>query len=187
MKENRNRTGVLKLAMALAILAAATAAFAQQEPAVTQVADGFSRVELAAGYTFTWKIVGSEIEATVSAPTTGWVAIGFNPANRMQGATYVIGYVQGTNVNIRHDWGHMPTGHQPVTQAGGTSRVTVLGGREQGGRTDLSFRMPLNPGDRFYSPLKVGEKNTIIWAFGPNGADNYTAYHAQRGAFVVQF
>ena len=136
---------------------------------------------------FEWQIDGEEIAATVSAPTTGWVAIGFNPTNRMQGATYVIGYVQGTSVSIRHDWGHTPTGHQAVTAAGGTSRITVVGGSESNGRTELSFRLPLNPGDRFFSPLKVGEANSVIWAFGPNGGDNYTAYHAQRGAAVVEF
>ncbi|TVR57188.1 MAG: hypothetical protein EA426_12600 [Spirochaetaceae bacterium] len=160
---------------------------AQQRPDVEQTADGLNRIELESGFTFTWKIDGDEIEATISAPTTGWVSVGFNPTNRMQGATYVIGYVQGENVSIRHDWGHTPTGHQAVTAAGGTSRVTSLGGREQAGRTELSFKLPLDPGDRFFSALKAGEENTVIWAFGPNGSNNYTAYHAQRGAFVTGF
>ena len=176
----------IALAVAMAFALAATAQ-AQQPPPVTRTDDGLSRIELATGFVFTWKIVDEHIEATVSAPTTGWVAIGFNPVNRMQGATYVIGYVQGSDVAIRHDWGTSPTSHRDVVAAGGVSRVTALGGKEEGGRTEISFRLPLDPGDRFFSPIRPGAVNTVIWAFGPNGADNFTSIHRQLGSFAVTF
>ena len=162
-------------------------AVAQPRPTVTDAGDGWNRAELGGGFVFEWTIDGEEIEGKVSAPTTGWVSIGFNPTNRMQGATYVIGYVRNNTVNMRHDWGHSPTGHQAVTTAGGTSRLITLGGSEQGGRTELHFRLPMDPGDRFFSPIKAGETNTVIWAFGPNGSNNYTAYHAERGAATIDF
>lgn len=161
--------------------------YAQVRPEVVQLADGLQRISLESGFTFEWRIVDDEIEATISAPTTGWVAIGFNPTNRMRGATFIIGYVQDGTVHIRHDWGHAPTGHREVTSVGGTSRVTSLGGSEQDGTTELSFRLPLDPGDRFFSPLKAGDDNRVIWAFGRNGANNYTSHHVERGAFVTGF
>lgn len=179
--------GSRALIAAMMMVLAAGLAVAQPQPSVTDAGDGWSRAELGGGFVFEWTVDGDEIEGKISAPTTGWVAIGFNPTNRMQGATYVIGYVQNNTVNMRHDWGHTPTGHQAVTAAGGTSRLTAIGGSERNGRTELHFRLPMNPGDRFFSPIKAGERNTVIWAFGPNGSNNYTAYHAQRGAVTIAF
>ncbi|MBN2050378.1 MAG: DOMON domain-containing protein [Spirochaetales bacterium] len=177
---------ILRITLSLLLLFTAAGLFAQQ-PAVSSVAGGFSRVEADSGYTFTWKIVGNEIEATMSAPTTGWVAVGFNPTNKMQGATYVIGYVKDGTAQLRHDWGHSPIGHRAVTDMGGVSRVTLISGREENGRTELSFRLPLNPGDQYFTPIKAGERNTVIWAFGSNNGDNYTAKHTKRGSLVLNF
>lgn len=185
MKARKRR--VMSSLVALLILAGAIAAHAQQRPDVAEGDDGFSTIELDSGFTFRWKIDGDEIEAIISGPTTGWVSVGFNPQNRMQGGTYVIGYVQRGEVNMRHDWGHSATGHRAVTDMGGTSRLTSLGGSEEGGVTELSFRLPLDPGDRYFSPIRTGETNTVIWAFGQNGANSFTAYHAQRGTILVDF
>lgn len=186
-KSTVKKLRVVQVVVILVFTLAAMAVQARQRPDVQKLVDGFQRIELDSGYTFEWKIDGDEMEATISAPTTGWVAIGFNPTNRMQGATFVIGYVQNGNVNMRHDWGHAPTSHRAVTSVGGTNRVTSLGGREQDGRTELSFRLPLDPGDRFFSALKAGEDNTVIWSFGRNGDKNYSARHVERGAFVAGF
>lgn len=177
---------VHRLAVVTFVLLVATAGvFAGGQPEVEVGEDGVKSVE-SDGLVFQWIIDGDEIEVTISAPTTGWVSVGFNPQRRMAGATYVIGYVAGGEVHVRHDYGNAPTAHRPVVDLGGTSRVTAIGGREVDGRTEISFRLPLDPGGDFYTPIVAGERNTVIWAIGPAGAKNFTAYHARRGSFSVE-
>ena len=169
----------------LVLLVVAAGAYAGGQPEVSVDDDGMKSVE-ADGLAFEWRIDDDEIEVTISAPTTGWVSVGFNPERRMAGATYVIGYVDGDEVHVRHDYGNAPTAHRSVVDLGGTSRIRPTGGREANGRTEISFRLPLDPGDEFYAPIVPGSENTIIWAYGSDGAKSFTAYHERRGSFTVE-
>ena len=55
--------------------------------------DDYKQIE-SAGITFKWKIIGDRLHVTILAPTKGWVAVGFNPKQMMQGADIIIGYVK---------------------------------------------------------------------------------------------
>lgn len=167
------------------LLVVASHAYAGGEPEISVGDGGLKSVE-ANGFVFEWRIDADEIEVTMSAPTTGWVSVGFNPERRMAGATYVIGYVDGDEAHVRHDYGNAPTSHSSVVDLGGTSRVSAADGQEADGRTEISFRLPLDPGDEFYAPIVPGSENTVIWAYGSDGAKNFTAYHARRGSFTVE-
>ena len=49
---------------------------------------------------FSWTIEGDLIHVLLQAKTTGWVAIGFDPENAMQGANIIIGAVKDGKVDI---------------------------------------------------------------------------------------
>lgn len=65
----------------------------------------------------------------------------------MQDANIIIGYVSGSDVFIRDDYGSGPTAHQADTAGGGTEDLSDPGGTESGGVTEISFRIPLDSGD----------------------------------------
>lgn len=58
---------------------------------------------------------GDQPEVILSAPTEGWVAVAFNPTEMMQGANFIIGYVQDGQVYIRNDYGNWHTERKTIS------------------------------------------------------------------------
>jgi len=130
--------------------------------------------------TFTWKPEGENLNATVSAPTTGWVAVGFDPAVVMKDANLVIGYVEDGEVFIRDDYGDTLFGHDADVNGGGRDDVTNKQGKEEGGITEISFTIPLDSGDERDRKLVTGETHKVLFAYGPDGADDFFTKHEVR-------
>ncbi len=120
--------------------------------------------------------------AYMEAPTSGWVSIGFDPDNRMQGANYIIGAVVNGELDIMDAWGVTPTGpnHPPDEQLGGTDDIVAAAGVERDGRTIIEFQIPLDSGDPYDKPLSPGGTYTILVAFG--SSNDMFSYHSFRDA-----
>jgi len=133
----------------------------------------------AGGVTMRWSVVGSDLSVTLSAVTSGWVAVGFKPTVGMQNANFIIGYVSGGTAVIEDNFGTSPSEHVADT----IQNVTNKSGSEAGGITEISFQIPLNSGDAQDQPLAVGESCNIILAHGP--ADNFTSEHTSVGSVTI--
>jgi hypothetical protein len=142
-------------------------------------------VLLADNWEFSWEISGSEIEFTLSAPTTGWVAIGFNPSTMMKDADYRIAYVEGTDVFIRDDFGNRLTSHVSDEQLGGAQHVRVISGFESDGVTTVVFAMPLDAGDEYDESFVSGQEYKVILAYASNGGDDFTSRHVERTSVEI--
>ena len=125
-----------------------------------------------------WVLSDSDIEITVSAPTTGWVAVGFEPTAAMKDADIIIGFVSADGVFIRDDWGDGFTSHRADTELGGADNVTLISGNEEDGATRLIFSIPLSSGDQYDKHLETGTTYKVLLAYGQEDADNYQGYHA---------
>ena len=132
-----------------------------------------------------WRVVGPDLEVKVSAPTTGWVAVGFDPSRMMRDANILIGYVSGTATVVTDQFGASTVTHRPDTDLGGTEDITVLGGTEAAGRTELHFTIPLDSGDDRDRPLVPGQEYRVILAYGENGADDLESYHKGRTGLTI--
>jgi hypothetical protein len=156
-------------ALAAAFLAAA-AAFAQAASAlVTAEANGI---------TLSIVIKGDLAEITVSAKTTGWVAVGFDPVAMMQGADIKIGYVKDGKAYGRDDTGASPISHKSDESMGGTSDFVSVTGTEKDGVTTMVFTVPRLSKDKLDKPLTAG-KHSVILAYG--SADDFTTKHVAKG------
>lgn len=127
------------------------------------------------GITFQWMTDDEYLYGMVSAPTTGWVSVGFDPTNQMADANIIIGYVDGGMVSIRDDFGTSGTSHASDSSLGGTDDIMEPGGMEENGETMISFKIPLNSGDMYDSVLVPGNNYMIILAYG--SGDNFTGFH----------
>jgi hypothetical protein len=125
-----------------------------------------------------WKVDGTLLHITVSAPTTGWIGVGFDPTNRMLGANFLIGWVDDDDLeaHVSDEYGHQTTAHQPDTAGGGNDDVTDVSGTQTAGKTELSFTIPLDSGDDVHDkPLAEGETHRFLVAYG--ATDNTTLQH----------
>ena len=139
-----------------------------------------------AGVQFLWSHDGEYLYAAVTSKVTGWVSLGFDPENRMQGANFILGYVAEGNSVIFDMYGVAPVGrnsHPPDEELGGTNDIVEFGGVEVDGSTTLEFKIPLDSGDQYDKPLVPGETYAVIAAAGRS--DDADSPHAT--IFPIQF
>ena len=144
--------------------------------------DGY-QISETKGIIFQWKIENEDIQIILSAPTTGWVAIGFDPSRMMKDADILIGYVKDGKVFMEDHFGAGYTKHKLDTDLGGTEDITIIDGYEIEKKTTLKFSIPLNSGDSFDSKLEKGEEYKVIFAYGKK--DNFTSYHKVRASMTI--
>jgi hypothetical protein len=118
--------------------------------------------------TFDWSVAGENLAIRLSAPTTGWVAVGFHPTDMMKDANLIIGYVKEGKVEITDDFGSQPTLHTNDTKKGGQENVTVIGGSETGNTTTVEFSIPLNSGDANDGVIDPKADTVVMLAYGPD-------------------
>lgn len=161
----------------------------------TAVADGEAEEEDSAevpfksaaheGHELRWRVVGENLEVSISYATTGWVAVGFDPTRMMRDANIIIGYVADGEAVITDQYGNSTITHRPDEDLGGTYDLTNTSGTEEDGVTTLSFVMPLDSGDEYDRPLEPGETYTVILAHGADGVDDVETYHQGRGSMEI--
>jgi hypothetical protein len=124
------------------------------------------------------------LHVKVSAPTTGWVSVGFHATTGMKDANIIIGYVSGGAASVRDDYGTAPNAHASDVSLGGENNVADLDGTEAGGTTEISFTIPLDSGDAYDRQLIEGNTYSVILAYGED--DDFDSYHTARTSTDIE-
>ena len=124
-----------------------------------------------------WSNDDTYLYLAMEGDTAGWVAVGIDPDQGMQGANYVFGYVENDEAMIWDAYGTARTGpnHPPDEDLGGTHDIVEFVGVEEDGVTRFEAKLPLESGDQYDKALTPGESYPIIVAIG--GEDSFSAYH----------
>jgi hypothetical protein len=130
---------------------------------------------------------GTDLTVSLTAPTSGWVAVGFDPSAMMKDADIVIGYVSDGEAFVRDDFGTGPTSHQPDTELGGTDDLSRVSGEESDGVTTISFTIPMDSADDYDRVLASGATHDVLLAYGPDGTDAFTGHHSWVKVIQVEF
>jgi len=136
-------------------------------------------VEEKEGMTFKWKIVEDSLRCIFIAPTSGWVAVGFEPSEEMQDANFIIGYVIEGITYLRDDFGITETSHTSDVSLGGVNNVRRVFGRETGVLTEVRFTIPLNSGDTYDRILIPGSETKVLISYGSNNMDDFSSLHVK--------
>lgn len=134
--------------------------------------------------TFAWTVDGESLHVKLTAKTTGWVGIGFNPTKGMKDADFILGYVKKGKVKVRDDYGSSLRKHSKDTKNGGQNNVTLASGKEENGTTEIAFTIPLNAGDSKDSILIADGDTTVLLAYGA-GRDSFISKHKYHGTLKV--
>ncbi len=114
----------------------------------------------------------------LSAPTEGWVALGFNRKNDIVHTNLIMTAVQ-EGVVTSEDFYVVGFGNpQPVKKLGGTIAVSDLVGEEQNGRTTVRFSVPKKASDRYHYDLQAGDEIWFICAY--SRADEFDHHSMMR-------
>jgi hypothetical protein len=135
------------------------------------------------GMTFQWTVNGANLDVQISAPTTGWVGIGFNPSHDMKDANIIMGYVKDGQAKVSNEFGTTDTSHEKHAKVGGKDSVSGVSGKEENGVTTIDFTIPLKTGDPKDKVITVNGETAVIMAYGPR--DSMNVKHSARTMFKV--
>jgi len=138
-----------------------------------------------AGVKVHWSNDATYLRIGLVAPGTGYVSIGFDPVRRMEGANYIIGYVEDGKGYFRDDFGTELTTHMADIDRGGEDSIVSSAGAEWTDQTILEFMIPLDSGDAMDKPLAPGNTYTVLLAYH-DLQDGFTARHSRRGSGEIQ-
>lgn len=145
----------------------------------------------AKGIVFSWSLDGDKIHVQLSAETTGWVGVGFNPEKAMSGANIIIGAVKGDKFKVQDHFGHLKRNHKSDKNLGGIDNVEKAEGEEKDGVTTISFTYPLKTDDKWddekLEPLAVDRPVKVMLAYGRDKKDKIVtrATHKYRTIYEV--
>jgi hypothetical protein len=131
-----------------------------------------------------WEIIDDQLYVEMSAPTKGWVAIGFNTTSQLKGTSLLMGHVKGANSEVVDFFVRAPGDYEPVTELGGVSVITQSEGKEEGGATHISFHIPLRPNSEFHQQLVVGEMYHLLMAFSLE--DDFKHHSVMRTSTTIK-
>jgi hypothetical protein len=137
--------------------------------------EGMQEIRTENGIVMGWRTEGPSLIIRISAPSRGWVAVGFEPTQAMKDANFLIAYVKDGTVYVRDDYGTERGKHAADTQLGGKNDVKAISGNEKDGITEVTFSIPLDSGDVYDKPLLPGNEYLILLAFGKS--DSFSAVH----------
>ncbi len=138
-----------------------------------------------AGVEVHWANDATHLRVGLVSPGTGYVAIGFDPERQMEGANFIIGYVEHGKGILRDDYGTEPTAHMADIDRGGTDDILSSAGAEWADQTVLEFVIPLDSGDELDKPLVPGRRYPVLLAYHAL-RDGFNIFHSRRGAGTLQ-
>jgi hypothetical protein len=162
----------------IVILLFCSFAVAEAQERFTQEVDrsGFNSIRTENGIVFKWRVEDQNLRVVISARTKGWVAVGFNPSEKMKDANFIIGYVKKGTVYINDEYGIKKGGHVADTKIDGSSDILERNGSEKNDITEIEFVIPLDSGDTKDRPLEPGEDYLILLAYGKG--DSFQSPHS---------
>ncbi len=159
-----------------------------EEFMITDIAvDGFidgneytnSYIDEPTGLVLYWNNDDTELYIGIESPHNGWVAIGFDPEQAMQGANIILVAMENDTVLIRDDFGNSPFTHRPDEELGGTTDIVDFAGQNLENGFTIEFVIPMNSGDEFDKKLQSSKEYDIILAINSSSID-FEARHTNK-------
>jgi hypothetical protein len=135
---------------------------------------------------FSWTIEGDHINVMLSAKTTGWVSIGFDPESVMQGANIIIGTVEEGKLKVEDHFGNKKRGHKSDEALGGSNDILNSSGSEENGVTTISFTFPLDTGDKYDKAINPKGTGRVMLAYG-TGKNSFKTRHRFRTVYEINY
>jgi hypothetical protein len=138
-------------------------------------------------YRLSWSIKGDTISIQATAKTTGWVAIGFEPTEKMKDADMIIGFINPSGISKVIDAFSvgLKGPHPDDISLGGTDDLLTSSVSINDGWTSLRFERKFVTGDKFDKDI-LQKPMKVIWSYGSN-ADIKNYHETSRGSLEINF
>jgi hypothetical protein len=117
------------------------------------------------GMTVTWYHQNERIYFGMSAPTDGWIAIGFNVSDDIKGTYLLMGNVVDDKPNVVEHYTVSTGNYKPITAFAVPSQVQHVEGVESKKNTVLNFSLPVKAISKYQKDLLPGCKYMLHIAY----------------------
>ncbi len=135
------------------------------------------------GMTVQWKEEGGRIQFELQAPTEGWVTIGFDDDDSIQGAYLIMGRVINGRPEVVEHFTSSPGMYRPIAELGGEILVAHVGGKESSQTTTISFSLPIGTATEYQRALLRGQSYFLIMAYSRD--DDFQHHSMMRTAIQI--
>lgn len=136
------------------------------------------------GMCVSWYYANNRIFFEMSAPTQGWITIGFNSTTKMQGAYLVMGNVVNQQAQVVEHYTLSAGKYKPLTSLGAQSQVADVMGNHDTEKTTLQFSLPIKAISRYQKELSKGKKYHLILAYSRE--DDFKHHSIMRTAIQIK-
>ena len=130
--------------------------------------------------TLQWTLGEQTLDIKLTAKTSGWVGIGFNPTRAMKDAAFFIGAVADGMPKVTQHYGDSAYNHSKAMSA---SEFTNVTGREENGLTEITFSLPAVFKDSKFKPIQTNSETLVLLAYATD--DSFSAKHRFRAEKIV--
>ena len=130
-----------------------------------------------------WYHRNSRVHFEMSAPTLGWVTVGFNGQEGMQGAYLLMGRVRNKQAEVAEHFSLSPGNYRTIADLGEQPLVNEVKGKEENQTTTIRFSIPSSASDAYRKDLSSGNELTMILAFGRE--DDFQHHSVMRTSELV--
>jgi hypothetical protein len=149
------------------------------------VKDTAMKISTVDKFTFCYKIEGADLKATVSYPTAGWVAVGFNPKTVMKDAHIILGAVINGKPSVIEEFGTGMFSHKPVASVFGKTELISSDCSIESGHTTVLFSIPLESANGKIAKIVAGRETKVIFAAG--ASDDIQKKHVHIAKKTITF
>lgn len=140
----------------------------------------------ASGILFQYEVKNDSIHAALTAPTKGWVGVGFNTKNSIVGSDLLLFNVRGGQVNGTDLFVKSAGNPFKDSDLGGENTIAIHSGIEQKGYTKIAFSIPLDSGDPNDFVHVLGKKSWLILAYSVSDDFEHHSRVRKHVPFVLQ-
>lgn len=124
---------------------------------------------------FQYYVQGDSLEIQLSAPTQGWVAVGFHSEPELIGSDLLMFSVQEGKTIYQDQYIRNWNDHPEDTSLGGQNNIQLIGNLEDDWSTTVKFKIPINSGDSYDKVHQVDRDFYLLLAYS---AEDDFAHHS---------
>ena len=135
------------------------------------------------GISLSWHYYEEEIFIEMTAPTLGWITIGFNTTQNMAGAYLLMGRVKKGVPEVVEYYTSSPGNYQSIETHGLTPKVNNIDGDEAQHNTTIKFSLPIKSSNKIQKDLSSGQKYVLIMAYSQE--DDFQHHSIMRTSTTI--
>ena len=136
------------------------------------------------GITFEWLFKDNRLHCRLMAPTSGWVAVGFNSMPGLKGTHLIMGAVDNDQIIISERFIVSHGNHQSIQSLGRSQDLLTHGWKENAAFTEFQFSIPVKNSDAWRKDLIEGHPYHILLAYSM--ADDFEHHSRVRRHVQVE-